>query len=202
MNDVTTIPSSAPRRADQARRRFRNRRLVVVAAAAAVAAAVALLVWLIAFRGDDTSSVSGPIAVEPVKPVAMSASGLATLASAIGEPIYWAGRQKGFFYELRRTEDGNTYIRYLPPGVDAGAGGDKYLTIATYPYPHALEAIEKVAGRRAIKVDGGGLALVDAAHPTSVHVAYPDIDYQVEVYDPSPAKALAIASSGRVRPAG
>jgi hypothetical protein len=65
----------------------------------------------------------------------------------------------------------------------------------------ALEAPEKVAGDRGIQLEGGGLALVAAGHPTSVHLTYPGIDYQVEVYDPSPAKALRVARSGHVRPA-
>jgi predicted aconitase with swiveling domain len=45
-----------------------------------------------------------------------------------------------------------------------------------------------------------GVAMVDRAHPQSVHLAYPGVDDQVEIYDPSPARSLRIARSGEVRP--
>ena len=34
----------------------------------------------------------------------------------------------------------------------------------------------------------------------SVHIAFPRVDYQVEVYDPEPARALAVARSDRSSP--
>ena len=43
------------------------------------------------------------------------------------------------------------------------------------------------------------MALVDESYPNSVHVAYPGVDYQVEVYDPSPARAREVATSGLVQ---
>jgi hypothetical protein len=62
--------------------------------------------------------------------------------------------------------------------------------------------LEKVEGGRGIQVPGGGLALVDEKYPKSVHLAFPNVNYQVEVFDPSPKRALAVATSGQVRPAG
>ena len=35
-----------------------------------------------------------------------------------------------------------------------------------------------------------------------IHVAYPGVPYQVEVFDPSPARARTIVSSGDVRAVG
>ena len=37
---------------------------------------------------------------------------------------------------------------------------------------------------------------------TSVLIAFPGVDDQIEVYDPSPQRALAAALSGKVRPVG
>jgi hypothetical protein len=34
-----------------------------------------------------------------------------------------------------------------------------------------------------------------------MYVAYPSKDFQIEVYDPDPARALAVAASGDVQPA-
>jgi hypothetical protein len=126
---------------------------------------------------------------------------LSKLARLVGQPIYWAGPRRHYLYELERKSNRNVYIRYLPPGVDAGAGG-QYTTIATYPFAGAFGALERVAAGRGIQIPGGGLAVVDETHSTSVHLAFPNVDYQVEVYDPSPARARAVATSGRVRPAG
>lgn len=205
MNEATQIQPETPRRSRPggARRPITDRRLVL-AAAFVLVGAVLLAGWLLwlARSGDDSpETVKGPVG-EVVEPVALSAAGLQTLARAVEEPIYWAGPQPGHQYELRRAENGNTYVRYLPRGVEAGAGGAKYLTVATYPFPRALAALEKAAGDRGVELPGGGVALVAAGRPTSVHVAFPGVDYQVEVYDPSPERALEVASSGDVRPAG
>lgn len=134
------------------------------------------------------------------KPVAVSAKTLQSLASSLGHPVYWAGPQKGYTYELTRSSNGNVYIRYLPAGVGAGASAG-YLTVATYPFPDALKAIQRQAkGHDAdtITLAGGGLGLVDRTYPKSVHLAYPHSDYQVEVFDPSPARVRQIVSSGRI----
>jgi hypothetical protein len=105
-------------------------------------------------------------------------------------------------YELTRTTAGKVYVRYLPFGVKAGAPKADYLTVATYPFAAAYEALQKVAGGQEKTVPGGGIALVDAGHPQSVHIAFPGVDYQLEVYHPSPQRALTDALSGDVQPAG
>jgi hypothetical protein len=178
----------------------RRYRLALVVAAA-VAAGIA--VWAVAGRGD-TSKTTGPTrpVATPIPAVALSAGGLATLARAVKQPIYWAGPRKGFMYELHRTSDGNVYIRYLPPGVQAGAKGADYLTIATYPFRRAYIALKNVTDGQKIAIAGGGVVLVASGYKKSVHLAYPNVDYEVEVYDPSAARVLELARSGRVRPAG
>ena len=93
------------------------------------------------------------------------------------------------------------YIRYLPPGVDVGAKDAKYLVIVTYPYKNAFDALENVANGKEIAIPDGGIALVNESSPRNVHVAFPNEDYQVEIYDPSPARSLEVARSGAVRPA-
>jgi hypothetical protein len=185
----TTVPGKSPL-SDSARRFVRSRRLALAVAAVAVVGGV--VGWLVA---RDNSSSTGSTAV-PVKPVALSASGLRTLARAVGQPIYWAGPREGYLYELTRTEKNAVYVRYLPPGVNAGAKGAKYFIVATYPFDDALHSLEKVANGKGIQLPGGGLAAVDESYPKSVHLAFPNVDYQVEVFDPSPARALEVATSG------
>jgi hypothetical protein len=178
--------SKDPGASQRARELVRQPRAILVAAAT---------IWVV----RDSSSSPTSMAVEPVGPVALSANGLRTLATTVGQPIYWAGPRRHFLYELTRTGSGNVLIRYLPPGAGAGTRRPE-LTIATYPYKHALQALRNIVGSRGHNLPGGGLALVDTRSPSSVHIAYANVDYQVEVYDPSPARAQSVAFSGRVRP--
>jgi hypothetical protein len=191
---------------------YRRRRVslgVVVALAAA-----ALVAWAVVDRygGNESSRASAsptsvspttvPVTaatkVAPIGPIGMSAKGLRKLAGAVGQPIYWAGPEAAL-YELTRTIRGTVYVRYLPPDVKVGSKKSIYLIIATYPFPNALQALNKANGRK-LAIPGGGVAVVDKDHPESVHLAYPGADVQVEVFDPSPARALRVAKSGTVRP--
>jgi hypothetical protein len=133
------------------------------------------------------------------KPKAASPADLKSLAGSLGHPIYWAGPKKGYTYELNRDPNGNLSIRYLPPGVHAGAS-QSYLSVATYPFPGALAGIQRVAkqkGQRTIKLAGGGLAVFNPKIPTDLHLAYPGSNYQVEVFDPT-GKTRQLVASGRI----
>ena len=136
--------------------------------------------------------------------MAVSPAELSALAATLRQPIYWLGRKPGVTYELARTGAGAVFVRYLPSGVAPGAKRP-HLTVATYPFPGAFAAVRRTAAQNptgTIRLSGGGLAVVDAGYPKSIHVAYPGVPYQVEVFDPSPARARAIVSSGEVRAVG
>ena len=179
-------------------------RWLAIGAALGVAAAVAVaaVLWLV-FRDGDSEpapvgdqTASGAVALRPAD--------LSALAATLGHPIYWLGRKPGVTYELARTDAGAVFIRYLPSGVAPGAKSP-YLTVATYPFPGALAAVRRTAAKNptgTIRLSGGGLAVVDAGYPKSIHVAYPGVPYQVEVFDPSPARARAVVSSGKVKALG
>ena len=139
---------------------------------------------------------------KPSLPKAESASTLRTLAASLGHAVYWAQPMPGATYELTRPWNGNVFLRYLPRGVAVGTK-KPYLTIATYPVLDAFAAVRRTAtsGASTIPIPGGGLAVVDERDPRSVHLAYPNSDYQIEVFDPSPARARFIASH-RVAPIG
>jgi hypothetical protein len=127
---------------------------------------------------------------------------LRTLQDALGHPIYWAGPIRGRTYEVTQKRDGTIYVRYLRSGVRVGDPRGDFLIIVTYPYPNAFQALQRVEEGRGIRTPGGGLALVDQGYPKSVHMAYPGVDYQIEVYNPLPRVALGVAASGQVRPVG
>jgi hypothetical protein len=170
---------------------------VRIGAVVALAVLVGLVVWLLAGGDDDSTPTSSSSAT------AASAQDLAQLPATVGHPVYWAGPMRGVTYELTRTSDGQIYIRYLPAGVSIGSNEPKYLAVGTYPATNALAAVRGIAKRldaKAMRLNGGGAAVQDTKHPTSVYLAYPRSDYQVEVYDPSPARALQLVLSGKIIP--
>jgi hypothetical protein len=136
-----------------------------------------------------------------VTPVATSPDKLKKLAAARGRPIYWAGTRGGTTYELTNVPGGRIFIRYLPRGVQVGAT-KPYLTVATYPLARAFADPRAAANRsNAVKVPiKGGIAFYTKARPTSVYVAFPGVDEQMEVFHPSAQSAPALVASGQIRP--
>jgi hypothetical protein len=180
-------------------------------AALALALAAAFVAWLVIGNHGRSVTANSPAASQSnaavpntagTGPVARSAEDLKAFAAAIGHPIYWAGPKAGNTYELTQTSSGRVYVRYLPRSVPVGVN-KPYLTIATYPYPHALAALKALTNQSgAIQLDHGGLALVDRAYPKSVHLAYPGSNYEVEVFSPSPARSRQVVVSGQVAALG
>ena len=164
-----------------------------------VAAAVVVLLasWFI-FR-DNGAKVSVP----PIgSPAFVSPAQLAAVAAQTNHPIYWAGEKSGM-YELTRTSDGRTYIRYLPTGAKVGDPAAKYLTVGTYQTKNAFTAIKRAAARRgavSLKIDNGGLLVFNQSTPKSVYFSYPGATYQVEVFDSSPQQARTLALAGKITP--
>ena len=161
----------------------------------AVALAVSLILWL-------TLKDNGSSSTKPAGPVAASPQELKAVPASVNHPVYWAGQRAGYTYELSKTARG-VYVRYLPPGVAVGDQHPKYLTIASYPYPHAYATLIKAAktkGAVSSKLAGGGIAVVSKQQPKSVYIAFASANLQVEVYDPSPKRARQLAFSGQVVP--
>jgi hypothetical protein len=193
-----TDAQSPPRRS-----RFRVGAVLAIAAAAGVGA------WaVVSHRDSDSStapasatpSATPTVTAKPIAPVGLSVKGLRTLTASIPQPIYWAGPKPGYLYELTRTRTGKIFVRYLPPGTQVGSKKATYLIVATYPFRNALKALTDLRTQHQLKIPGGGIAIVDASHPQSVHLAFPGSNNQIEVYDPSPTRSLAIVKSGSVRP--
>lgn len=165
-----------------------------------------LLIALISFgalltlRGHGGKTTLPPVG----SPAAVSESQLKSLASQSSQPIYWAGPKHGT-YELTRTTDGRTYIRYLPSADKVGDRTPNYLTVGTYPTKQAFSALRRAAARDgavSANVDHGGLLVFNNSAPKSVYFSYPKSGYQVEVYDPSPLQARGLVLSGSIKPIG
>ena len=134
----------------------------------------------------------------------VSTAQLEAFARALGHKVYWAGAVGGDVLEARRTTDGRAYVRYLPAGTKAGANVAA-LTVGTYPVTNAFAVTQGIATRKSsvqVPVTGGGIAFYDAAAPTSVYLAYPGSNVQIEVYDPTPGGAKQLVTSGAIVPVG
>jgi hypothetical protein len=152
------------------------------------------------------SSCGGSDAKKPPKgkprAKAASVSQLKAVAKASGHAVYWAGPKTGFTYELSQV-NGRIYIRYLPPGVQVGDPRPKFLTVGTYPRSSPFKTVRAAAKKRHAvthTVAGGGLAVAYKPRLKSVYLVFPGKNIIVETYDPSPATASRLVTSGRIAP--
>ena len=172
-----------------------SRPTVRIGAIAALALLAGLAVWLI-LRATSDSSEKAQQATAAV----LSEPGLKTLAASLGRPVYWAGPESGKRFEVTQTRDGSVYVCYLPAS-EKRCFGKPFLTIGTYPRQDALAATQSAAkepGAVSLPMSGGGAAFYSKQRPESIYFAVPGSDYQVEIYDPDPAKARRLFASGRV----
>lgn len=138
-----------------------------------------------------------------VGPIGFTAKNLKAESKFLHTTFYWAGPKQGYLYEFTRAKKtGYMYVRYLPPGVRPGAKGTKYLIIVTYPAAGAYQILKTQAGKKAVAGPGGSILYVRPNNPTSVLMAFPNVNDEVEVYAPKAADALAMAKSGNVVPVG
>jgi hypothetical protein len=168
---------------------------VRIGAIIAAAVAIFLVVWLVVVSGDDSPQAGAPTAASPAE--------LREIAADTDHAVYWAGARPGFDYEATRTDNGSVYVRYLPRSTEVGDPRPNFLTVATYPQRDGFLAVGQSAKDRGTvkrELPGGGLAVYDRRRPTSVFFSYPRARYQVEVYDPTPGRALALVTSDEVVP--
>jgi hypothetical protein len=179
---------------------------VRIGAVVALALAAAFVVWLFVRGNDDSSSkATQTTTTAATGPVAATPAALRALSAEVGHPIYWIGPQRGSTYELTRTASGRIFVRYLPAGAAVGNRSARYTIVGTYPSQNAhkvLQDLSKQPGEKSTPAPGGGLAVYSTSSPTNVYVAYPGSSVQIEVFDPSAARALRLVTSGRVVPVG
>jgi hypothetical protein len=170
--------------------RFRIGALVVIAAV------IGVVVWLAVGNGNDSSPS------REANAVAISPSGLSTLAGALKQSIYWVGPASDVKYEITRPASGRILLGYLPSNLDVG-DRTPHLTVGTYPITNAYAVTQRAARQPdtvKINVGGGAVAFYNKKFPLHAFISYPGSSYQIEVYDPSPRKARQLVRSGAVKP--
>jgi hypothetical protein len=165
-----------------------------VASVALVLVAVALAVV-----GGDEGSADALVGVARIVDVGE----LEGLEGELGHPVYWAGSRAQYEIELREEAEGSVYLRYLPPGVEAGDPRRDLLTVGTYPVAGAQGAVRRAATAADVPVEHlseGGIAFDNSLG--SVYLAYPGSDLQIEVYSPKAGEAMALIRSGAIEAVG
>jgi hypothetical protein len=122
---------------------------------------------------------------------------LISAVQQLGVDVYWAGPVEGAKYTLSAPAEGQVYVRYLPNGEGLKDTKANYVVIATYATSDAFTATQAAGnqtnGVTFINTQGAAVFYSKDA-PTNVYVAYPNIDFQVEVFSPIAQTALDIAS--------
>ena len=149
--------------------------------------------------------VAGFDVAAPSLLVASTPAALRALSASSKQPIYWVGPRRARIYELTRTQNGDVYVRYLPLGAKVGNRDRTYTIVGSYPTPNAQKVLKDLAKKpneKSTSTPGGGIAVWNPSLPTNVYVAFPGSDTEIEVFDPSPRKALRLVTTGRVAPVG
>lgn len=176
-------------------------RLLLRAGVATLAAVVALVAWLVT-QGDGESGDGSGASTEASSRI-VSRAELAETAVKLGQPVYWAGAVPGTELELEELGEGGARVRYVPEGGEVEEGSPAALTIGSYPLADPEAALQAFAdrGESIVRHARDGSEVVSSEElPTSVYFVGSDKRVQVEVYDPSPRRAMRFALSGRVRP--
>ena len=159
-----------------------------------------LLTFAVLSNSSKSESASGstPVFTEIIAgKVALTESELIEAVKKLGVDAYWAGPVAGAKYTLAVPADGQAYIRYLPNGQGLEDTNPNYVVIATYTTTDAFTATQAAgnssSGVTFINADGAAV-YYNKDTPTNVYVAYPNQNYQIEVFNPISATALEIAS--------
>ena len=130
--------------------------------------------------------------------VALTEAELIAAVKQLGVDVYWAGPVNGAKYTLAVPADGQAYVRYLPEGQGIEDTKPNYVVIATYTTADAFTATQ-AAGNTSNGVSfisaSGAAIYYSKDTPTNVYVAYPNLNFQVEIFNPIAATALEIAST-------
>ncbi len=178
---------------------------VRVGAVLAVALALALVGWLLFIKGNGDSPAPAADPGTNSKSVSLvPESGLLDALEGVGYPVYWAGPRLAVEFEVLRLSEGRTYIRYLPEGEEVESDSP-FLTVGSYEEEDALTSIRNLGrkpGAILVSIPGGGSAYAESVDATSAYMAFPEVDTQIEVFDPEGGKALRLIRSGAIVPVG
>ena len=130
--------------------------------------------------------------------VALTESELISAVKAVGGSIYWLGSAAGAKYAFNSVSEDQNFIRYLPGGNGVTDTEQKYRIIATYKDATAYETMRTAAksdtGVSSTNPDGSIVYYLKAS-PLHVYLAFKNLAFQIEIFDPTPGAALKLATT-------
>ena len=181
----------------EAASRSRRGPLVAIAALALLALAIGIVLALTGVVGAPGGE-PGSSAVRRV-----SVQELREFAASSPRAVYWAGAIPGRRLELTQARGDNVFVRYLSGDAAVGDGRPAFTTVGTYAFDGAYREVQRRGRSKGMETrpaPGGGLATWSEKRPSSVYLGFPGSDLLVEVYDPDPQRARALALSSEVGP--
>jgi hypothetical protein len=131
----------------------------------------------------------------------LSENELRGAAALLATPIYWVGPRAGYRYVLDVSTPGLIVVRYIPEG-QSPTTSDLYTAVGTYSVADAYKVTRERAeqGGNFVSVSNGdgAIGFYDSTSPRNVYLAFPDVDIQIEVFDPRESFALQAASTAGV----
>jgi hypothetical protein len=110
--------------------------------------------------------------------------------------VFWVGPEQGATYVLNAAVLSSISLRYLPAGSAPSDANGSYREVGTFTSPNAFAVTQKAGtlanGVGFVNVDGNAV-YYDSRDPKNVYIGMKDRDIQVEVFDPKPDQALAVA---------
>lgn len=184
------------RKSNRLNREGQRRRAIGIAISALLVVVAIVLVVAGGDGGDDLGTGDGI-------PRLVDREEISAVEEELGHPVYWAGERSPDQLELVQEPDGNVFLRYLPPGVEAGDQRAEFLTVGTYPFVDPIAGLERTAAESggSLRTAADGTRILVNPSSDSVYLAYPDVELQVEVYDPAGA-ALELIEAGEIGPGG
>lgn len=155
------------------------------------------ITYAVTSNNSAATSVTGTFIEVTAGKVALTEGELIAAVKQLGVDVYWAGPVSGAKYTLAVPADGQAYVRYLPNGQGIEDTKPNYVVIATYSTIDAFTSTQAAGntsnGVTFINAEGAAV-YYSKDTPTNVYVAYPNLDYQIEIFDPIATTALDIAS--------
>jgi len=181
-----------------------NRRNLIIAGAVVVVIVIAIISF--SLGGSKSKSSTTTAATSASQQVGLSTTGIKTAVDALGRggKVYWLGPVQGDQYTLVSKANGQVTVTYVPAGQDPKSNGN-WRAVGTYPVAGAF-SVTKTAGAnpgsKLVTNSDGSIVVYSDSRPTNVYVAFPGVNYQIEIYDPTPGAALQAATGGLVTSIG
>jgi hypothetical protein len=168
-------------------------RLVAIAAVVGLGIGLGGATLLNQSQGNS-ATVSGQLSGR----VALTENELLAIVSENNLVAYWSGSEAGALYSLVANTSGQVFVRYLSDGLGLEDTSANYRVVATYPQADAF-AITQAAGNQANAISfvnpDGAQVFFSKDFPSNIYMAYPDLAYEIEIYDPGSGVALNLATT-------